>query len=59
MSGRFAVAFWILGVQRGALVIDRTLVEAHTSFYLVRLFAFLLILVAIVDKNRGRGGIEG
>ena len=55
----FAVAFWILGIQRGALAIDRTTVEAHTSLYLVRLFAFLLILAAIVDKNRGARDIEG
>jgi hypothetical protein len=55
----FSVAFWILGVQRLALAIDRTLVEGHSSLYLVRLFAFLLILAAIVDKNRSRGGVEG
>ena len=28
------------------------MVEDHTGLYLVRLFAFLLILGAIVDKNR-------
>jgi Family of unknown function (DUF5985) len=55
----FAIAFWILGLQRAALAIDRILVEAHTSLYLVRLFAFLFILAAIVDKNRGRRKIEG
>jgi uncharacterized protein DUF5985 len=54
----FAVAFWILGIQRAALAIDRILVEAHTSLYLLRLFAFLLILAAIGDKNRGRRNIE-
>lgn len=48
----FAGAFWILGVQRLALAFSRTMVEDDTGLYLVRLFAFLLILGAIVDKNR-------
>ena len=55
----FAVAFWILGFQRIALAVDRVQVETHSSLYLVRLFAFLLILLAIIDKNRGRRGTEG
>jgi hypothetical protein len=54
----FSLAFWILGLQRAALAIDRVLVESHTSLYLLRLFAFLLILAAIVDKNRA-GSSEG
>jgi hypothetical protein len=48
----FGGAFWILGLQRLALVFTRDMVEDHTGLYLVRLFAFLLILAAIVDKNR-------
>ncbi|HWB43441.1 MAG TPA: DUF5985 family protein [Gemmatimonadales bacterium] len=48
----FCGAFWVLGVQRLALVMSRDLAEDHTGLYLVRLFAFLLILWAIVDKNR-------
>ena len=48
----FAGAFWVLGLQRLALVFSRDMVEDHTGVYLVRLFAFLLILGAIVDKNR-------
>jgi hypothetical protein len=51
----FAWAFWILGVQRLALVLTRDMLETHTGLYLVRLAAFLLILYAIVDKNRKRG----
>jgi len=50
----FAVAFWILGLQRLALVLTRDMVETQTGLYLIRLFAFLLILGAIVDKNRVR-----
>lgn len=51
----FAVAFWLLGVQRLALVFTRHMAETGTGLYLVRLFAFLLILGAIIDKNRGGG----
>jgi Family of unknown function (DUF5985) len=48
----FAGAFWLLGIQRLALAFTRHMVEDYTGLYLVRLFAFLLILYAIVDKNR-------
>lgn len=48
----FAGAFWVLGLQRLALAFSRDMIEDHTGLYLVRLFAFLLILLAIVDKNR-------
>ena len=48
----FAIAFGILAVQRLALVLTRDMLESQTGLYLVRLFAFLLILAAIVDKNR-------
>ena len=49
----FSIAFFILGVQRVLLIFTREMVESTTGLYLVRLFAFLLILLAIVDKNRG------
>jgi hypothetical protein len=51
----FAIAFWLLGAQRLALALTSQMAESLTGLYLVRLFAFLLILLAIVDKNRGRG----
>jgi hypothetical protein len=51
----FAISFWILGAQRLALALTAQAAESLTGLYLVRLFAFLLILVAIIDKNRGRG----
>ncbi len=51
----FASAFWILGLQRLALVLTRDVLETQTGLYLVRLAAFLLILLAIIDKNRKRG----
>ena len=48
----FALAFWLLGMTRLALVIVR--VEEHNYVYWVRLAAFLLILFAVIDKNRPR-----
>ena len=48
----FAIAFAILGGQRIALLLTLGQTETRTGVYLIRLFAFLLILGAIVDKNR-------
>jgi hypothetical protein len=48
----FAAAFFLLGVTRIGLALSRTHLEGHTYWYWVRLAAFLLILLAIVDKNR-------
>ena len=48
----FAVAFWILGVQRLLLSATRAVFEDQALFYTLRLLAFVIIIVAIVDKNR-------
>jgi hypothetical protein len=48
----FAAAFWILGLQRLLLAMTRQLVEDQAMFYTLRLLAFVIIIVAIVDKNR-------
>ena len=49
----FAAAFALLAVQRAALAgFTGAQVEDTMPFYLLRLAAFVLILVAIVDKNR-------
>jgi hypothetical protein len=52
----FAVAFLLLGFERLGLGIMSRQVESY--FYLIRLCAFLLILYAIVDKNRKSAGDE-
>ncbi len=55
LFGIFAAAFWLLASQRVALVLLRG--DAGDSLiwvYVVRLFAFLLIIFAILDKNRAR-----
>jgi hypothetical protein len=48
----FAIAFWALGTNWALLVGRLPEDEYLPYFYLLRLVAFLLILVAIVDKNR-------
>jgi hypothetical protein len=48
----FAAAFWLLAATRVGLALSRVHEEGQTHWYWVRLVAFLLILFAIVDKNR-------
>jgi hypothetical protein len=50
----FAAAFWMLAVNRIVLASLDVQSEFRTSVYVVRLAAFVLILVAIIDKNRQR-----
>ena len=47
----FAIAFWLLGVNWLALAFTQQ-DEVKTIYYAVRLLAFVLILYAIIDKNR-------
>ena len=48
----FALAFWAIGGGRLAMSIWGEITEANRSIYLVRLLAYVVILAAIVDKNR-------
>jgi hypothetical protein len=48
----FAIAFLLLAITRIGLAISNEQTESHTHWYWVRLAAFVLILLAIVDKNR-------
>ena len=48
----FSAAFFLLGITRIGLALSRIPLEGQTHWYWVRLAAFLLILLAIVDKNR-------
>jgi len=50
----FSAAFWLLAIQRLMLAVLDPLEEWRTSSYVMRLVAFLLILGAIVDKNRNQ-----
>ena len=49
----FAIAFWVLGLNWAALAVIKQ-DEARTWLYVIRLAAFVLILVGIIDKNRPR-----
>ena len=50
----FALAFGIFAVNRFVLALLEEDDEARPYVYLVRLLAFLVIIAAIVDKNRPR-----
>jgi len=50
----FAAAFWCLAISWGVRVTTAVRDENSAVVYLLRLAAYLLIIVAIVDKNRSR-----
>jgi Fe2+ transport system protein B len=50
----FALAFWVYAGQRIAVASSRVAAEDQIVQYVIRLVAFLLILIAIIDKNRPR-----
>ena len=50
----FAGAFWALSLNRIFLAFTAEGDELRTLFYFIRLVAFTLILIAIIDKNRSR-----
>jgi hypothetical protein len=51
----FAAAFALLMVQRGAVVLVRGMSDGTSWPYLLRLLAYVLILIAIYEKNRSGG----
>jgi hypothetical protein len=48
----FALAFWILALHWLMIAVVDVSTEIRPYFYIPRLLAFLLILIAIIDKNR-------
>jgi hypothetical protein len=50
----FAIAFWVLACERVLLALTSPEDEFRWYIYLVRLFAFILLIIAIIDKNRGK-----
>jgi hypothetical protein len=50
----FAAAFWVLSANWVGIAITAPATEARTYFYILRLGAFLLILLAIWHKNQQR-----
>ena len=53
LFGIFAGAFWLLAVQRLLLALLQDPNDERLWLYGIRLLAFVLILFAIIDKNRG------
>jgi hypothetical protein len=48
----FGAAFFILALQRFGLEFVKDFPEKEPLWYFVRLLAFVIIIAAIVDKNR-------
>jgi hypothetical protein len=48
----FALAFWVLSAQWVGLAVLDVADESRHYLFMVRLAAFVLILLAIADKNR-------
>jgi hypothetical protein len=47
----FTISFWLLGLSQAMLTFSDVPVEERTPLYLLRLAAFVLILVAVWRKN--------
>jgi hypothetical protein len=54
----FAVAFWLLALNVAVVVLFPEPDETRSWFYLIRVAAYLLIVVAIVRKNAGTASEE-
>ncbi len=52
LFGMFSAAFFLLGFTRFGLAVAHDPTEGETYLYWLRLAAYLLILAAIIDKNR-------
>lgn len=50
----FAAAFWLLAANWLGLALVRAPEETRAMFYLLRLGAFALIVVAVLEKNGAR-----
>ena len=48
----FAAAFWLLALNQGLLALSNLPIEERSWIYLLRLAAFIIIIVAIAVKNR-------
>ena len=49
----FAIAFWLMSSSWALLVLVSREAESRPYIYGLRLLAFLLVIAAIIDKNRG------
>ena len=51
----FALAFWLMALNQALIAILQPAQEHRGWFYLLRLAAFLLIIIAILRKNLRKG----
>ena len=54
LFGFFGAAFWLLAISWTLLAIYDPTAESRPYIFAIRLVAFLLIITAILDKNRAR-----
>lgn len=55
----FAASFWVEAINRAVLGLVVNPDEDRPLFYFIRLLSFVLILIAIVDKNwRGKSATK-
>lgn len=54
LFGAFAVAFWLLALNQGLPILYGTPREEQSWVYLLRVAAFSLIILSIVQKNMRR-----
>lgn len=52
----FTAAFWLLGLSQALLSFSNVPVEERSPLYLLRLLAFVLILIAVWRKNASARG---
>ncbi len=52
----FAIAFFLLAVERVVLLLANPTNEFAPYIYMIRLAAFVVIIAGIVDQNRKRDG---
>lgn len=50
----FGAAFWLMSINHTALGLSDATAETRVLLYVLRLLAFVLIIAAIVLKNRAR-----
>jgi hypothetical protein len=48
----FAGAFWLLALNQALLALTNTTVEEQSWLYVLRVAAFALIILAVLQKNR-------
>ncbi|HEX3888222.1 MAG TPA: DUF5985 family protein [Phenylobacterium sp.] len=51
----FAVAFWLMGLNQIVSMSSRVAHAENSAAYLIRLAAFLLIILAVLNKNTPSG----